>query len=249
MAAKQVGPTAGLWGTREDWISPLAFNIVALIAISAIFALLAWFTLVRHTEDRISVRYQLPFLVIIAGCVLLILNEFTLPGSSFSLEAIAVNAVELFTHLLSWTIVISLIKTVKISIYRILGLRGIFFNTLAIAWIVLLEGNSPLANSVILLVIFTIVMGITALPLNLNRTSSVDEDSSLELIADKYGLSSREKEIFVLLAQGRNRPYIQRQLFLADGTVKTHSSHIYTKLNVHSRQEMLDLIARERKQL
>ncbi len=254
MAAKRAGPTAGLWGTRNDWLPSVAFNIVALIAISAIFIFLAWLTLVRRTDDRIAVRYQLPFLVIIAGCLLMILNELILPHNTFSLEAIVVNAIDLFCHLLSWTIALSLIKTVRISVYRILGFRGLVFNMLAIVWIVLLEGNNPLVSSAILLVVFIIVIAITALPLNLNQGqreqgapegTALDKRERLEAIAQKYGLSARENEVFVLLAQGRNRPYIQKQLYLADGTVKTHSSHIYTKLDVHSRQEMLDLIERE----
>ncbi|MEG0682209.1 MAG: LuxR C-terminal-related transcriptional regulator [Raoultibacter sp.] len=31
-------------------------------------------------------------------------------------------------------------------------------------------------------------------------------------------------------------------MFLSDGTVKTHITHIYRKFNVHSRQELLTAI-------
>ncbi len=61
-------------------------------------------------------------------------------------------------------------------------------------------------------------------------------------MAERYGLSPRETEVFILLAQGRTRSFIQEELVLSGSTVKTHVSHIYAKLNVHDRQEMMDLI-------
>ena len=56
------------------------------------------------------------------------------------------------------------------------------------------------------------------------------EEDRLQALAARYGLSPRETEVFALLAQGRNRTYIQNTLFLAEGTVKTHTSRIYQKL-------------------
>ncbi|MEG2344251.1 MAG: LuxR C-terminal-related transcriptional regulator [Acidaminococcaceae bacterium] len=57
-----------------------------------------------------------------------------------------------------------------------------------------------------------------------------------------FGLSPRETDVFLFLTQGRSRPYICEALFLSDGTVKTHITHIYRKFNVHSRQELLTAI-------
>lgn len=64
-------------------------------------------------------------------------------------------------------------------------------------------------------------------------------------IARNHCLSSRETDVFMMLAQGRNRPYICEALYLSDGTVKTHVSHIYRKFDVHSRQELLDAVQDE----
>lgn len=61
-------------------------------------------------------------------------------------------------------------------------------------------------------------------------------------ISRKYGLSPRETEVFLLLAQGRTGSFIQQELVLAESTVKTHMSHIYTKLEVSGRQEMMALV-------
>ena len=42
-------------------------------------------------------------------------------------------------------------------------------------------------------------------------------------IAKSHSLSARETDVFMLLAQGRSRPYICEALYLSDGTVKTIS--------------------------
>lgn len=61
-------------------------------------------------------------------------------------------------------------------------------------------------------------------------------------IAAAYGLSERETDVFVLLAQGHSRRYICDQLFIANGTAGTHISRIYDKMHVSSRQELLLLV-------
>ena len=61
-------------------------------------------------------------------------------------------------------------------------------------------------------------------------------------MARRYRLTPRETEVFTLLAQGRTRAFIQDELVLSGSTIKTHVSHIYAKMDVHDRQEMMDLI-------
>ncbi len=57
-----------------------------------------------------------------------------------------------------------------------------------------------------------------------------------------YDLTDREQEIFELLARGRNIRYIEKELMVSYNTVKTHVSHIYAKLGVHSHQELINLV-------
>ena len=61
-------------------------------------------------------------------------------------------------------------------------------------------------------------------------------------VAADYALSDREHEVMVLLAKGRNLPYIQDELLLSKSTVSTHRQHIYQKLGIHSQQELIDLV-------
>jgi DNA-binding CsgD family transcriptional regulator len=59
---------------------------------------------------------------------------------------------------------------------------------------------------------------------------------------EQYGLTPREGEVLFLLAQGRSTPHIEKNLSLANGTVRTHVQHIYSKLRVHSKQQLIDLV-------
>lgn len=61
-------------------------------------------------------------------------------------------------------------------------------------------------------------------------------------IARRYRLSKRETEIFTLISKGRNAEYVSTELVISIHTAKTHIANIYQKLDVHSSQEMLDLI-------
>lgn len=62
-------------------------------------------------------------------------------------------------------------------------------------------------------------------------------------ISEQHGLTARELDVLLLLAAGRSQPYICDYLVLSKSTVSTHVSHIYQKLSVHSRQELLDLVS------
>lgn len=56
------------------------------------------------------------------------------------------------------------------------------------------------------------------------------------------GLTERETEIFAMLARGRNGQYVMEHYVISRNTVKSHVKHIYAKLNVHSQQELIDLV-------
>lgn len=61
-------------------------------------------------------------------------------------------------------------------------------------------------------------------------------------VAKEYHLSPKETEIMILFAKGRSSARIQEELYLSRGTVTTHLRHIYQKMDVHSKQEFLDVI-------
>lgn len=66
--------------------------------------------------------------------------------------------------------------------------------------------------------------------------------AQLDEMAREFGLSPRETEVFQLLARGRSLPVIMKELTIAKGTAQTHVRHVYEKTNVHTKQELIDLI-------
>lgn len=63
-------------------------------------------------------------------------------------------------------------------------------------------------------------------------------------LAEQYGLTPRERDIFPLLAQGHTMPAISERLFVSENTVKSHAKRIYQKLGIHARAELIDLVNR-----
>ena len=68
------------------------------------------------------------------------------------------------------------------------------------------------------------------------------QSNAMPAIAQKYGLTPREADVLEGLFNGRTAPYIARDLSVSINTVRSHAKHIYTKLSVHSQQELIDLI-------
>lgn len=61
-------------------------------------------------------------------------------------------------------------------------------------------------------------------------------------LSERCGLSARETEVLELLAKGRSLQSIADTLGVAYSTVKTHTDRIYAKTDVHSRQELIELL-------
>jgi len=56
---------------------------------------------------------------------------------------------------------------------------------------------------------------------------------------DHWNLTNREGEVLQMLVRGMNRKEIAAELHISQNTTKTHISHIYEKMNVHSIPELL----------
>jgi DNA-binding NarL/FixJ family response regulator len=63
---------------------------------------------------------------------------------------------------------------------------------------------------------------------------------------DVNSLSSREVEVLRLVARGATNTEIAEQLFISGGTVKSHVSHILTKLGIRDRAAMIVFAYRSR---
>lgn len=67
-------------------------------------------------------------------------------------------------------------------------------------------------------------------------------EESCEAVISDYKLTNREGDVLRLLAKGRSSTVIQEKLVLSRNTIKTHVRNIYNKLEIHSQQELIDLV-------
>ena len=67
-----------------------------------------------------------------------------------------------------------------------------------------------------------------------------------EIVARKHGLTPRETDVLEQLARGRDLAFMEEKFVLSRNTVKMHIKHVYEKLGVHSKQEVIDLVEASR---
>jgi len=69
--------------------------------------------------------------------------------------------------------------------------------------------------------------------------------------ADLDALTGREREVLALIGRGKTNGEIAAELFVSEGTVKTHINHVFTKLQLRDRAAAVvfafdhDLVARD----
>jgi DNA-binding CsgD family transcriptional regulator len=103
------------------------------------------------------------------------------------------------------------------------------------------------SRDILLIFSYVIAFGLIVGLLIYSRPKSTDKPprswrARCEAVCEFYGLTQREREIFVLLAKGRNAKFIARELYISEYTARTHIVHIHRKLGVHRQQEILNLI-------
>ncbi|HEY5983889.1 MAG TPA: LuxR C-terminal-related transcriptional regulator [Anaerolineales bacterium] len=69
--------------------------------------------------------------------------------------------------------------------------------------------------------------------------ATVEVDQLFEAFLDKYGITGRERQIILMVAQGKSNVDIARELVVSLATVKTHLHNIYGKIGVKSRYDLL----------
>jgi DNA-binding CsgD family transcriptional regulator len=131
---------------------------------------------------------------------------------------------------------------------------GMLAGSLAVRFI---EANSQygsLANIIATIVTYLLVIAIVFVFNNSKVTQAIKMTSSdsdfgdmakarelrCDALAAKYGLTKREREMLLWLIQGYSLPFIEEKMHISHSTANTHRDHIYSKLGIHSRQQLLD---------
>lgn len=106
---------------------------------------------------------------------------------------------------------------------------------------------SPVSNAMVYLLLFAVVALLARLGTEVKPRPSMTNEATMakacSLAAEQYGLTPRESEILAYLIKGYDRNYIARTLSVSPETVKTHTQHIYVKLDAHTRLEAFNAVA------
>ena len=66
----------------------------------------------------------------------------------------------------------------------------------------------------------------------------------VDSVAEEYRLSGREREIMALVGYGYTASAVAEKLVISPYTVNTHIQHIYRKLGIHKRSELISYLRR-----
>lgn len=79
----------------------------------------------------------------------------------------------------------------------------------------------------------------------LQHTGQLNNAEKIVLLCEKYHITEREKEILLLVIEGKNETQIGASLFISSSTVRRHMFNIYQKMDVNSRISLVKKILAE----
>lgn len=79
-------------------------------------------------------------------------------------------------------------------------------------------------------------------PAGIKKPDTAEPDSDF---SEKYQLTAREAELISLISRGLSNKEIAQKLCISESTVKKHNYSIFSKLNVHSRTQLIRLFRAE----
>lgn len=80
-------------------------------------------------------------------------------------------------------------------------------------------------------------------PLKISE-SQISPDEAVNIIAKRYMLSEREREVLILVNRGLSNKQIATELSISENTVKRHISNIFKKTETQSRHEIIYKISK-----
>lgn len=228
-------------------VSAIGFAIAGCVALPAIY-------LLKLDFDKLMYQVGLPLMSIGFAVFALFANPFA--GYVLSIAGYR------FTELIMWILGLYLITKMPLSAYWVFALIGGMPAVGQAIGLASMDGRlthytlqlSIVAIVVILLSSLYLITSKTAQeswglvsPGKAASHGDAFQAACIDLV-DSCSLSVRETEVFMLLAQGRNKRNISNKLVLSENTIKTHISNIYQKLDVHSQQELIDRVESRQRQ-
>lgn len=82
-----------------------------------------------------------------------------------------------------------------------------------------------------------------------HASDAVLEKRALELMKIRYGLTNREFDVLTLTMRGHTQKGMANELYLSVNSISTYVKALHAKLEVHSRQEIIDLVCKVKSEL
>ena len=101
------------------------------------------------------------------------------------------------------------------------------------------------AASFICLAVIVAFLAFSGIWVNSLERNTGQQTDVIGEIAQEAGLTKRETEVAKLLLEGRSLRIIQEELYISEGTARTHAKRIYSKLGIHSKQELIDYFKKQ----
>lgn len=224
-----------------------------MLAVFAISVVLLIVGSTRYSSKRFETLFAILYVVYVAiAFVALLLGVF--PGPLFLVMGVGAIVLHMliWLHLAQVTVLksVSPVFTFSVVLGAVMVCHRLgWFTAMTLTALVPDDGTlvSKLAAGVLAVIalaaavaLFAVMRRAATLP---DRGSAADAAAMrAQALASHFegaGLTRREREIALLYCQGRSTPYIADELFISETTVKTHIRHIYAKLDVHNKQDLL----------
>lgn len=228
------------------------FLFFTVFLLAAAITRLSLAVMERIRSFRCELFYRVAFAFAIMACVAFAV----VPDIPASIVYIGIYAAYAFVLLTAWTLSWSSVALKGERPDRVFGVlfaaefaaflggflvsqaAGALGGAGAVAW------TSLLAAGLLVLAYCFILPEREMLPYSpqVARLNRADLQGRCQVLAEEFGLTEREAEIFSLLARGRDVLFVEQKLQISRNTVKTHRKNIYRKLGIHTQQELLSLI-------
>jgi DNA-binding CsgD family transcriptional regulator len=245
----------GFWGYRQFDTMETPQGYILMFLGSITLFVMASVPVFYYSTSRLQKAnrsgMQMPFLLLIIGTFVAIITQVL--GLSTAVSYTVSMVVGLYSQVLFCFATALYIKSTQYSAFRVCGIvYGTSF-LIATVWIFLLEDMSQIVKFVILLIAYStmiyllkhepdVIEIVKVVPSPGISADKPHISKNIERLTETFRLTKRESEILRLLAQGRSVPYIEEELTLSNGTVRTHVRHIYEKMNIHNKQELIDMV-------
>lgn len=148
----------------------------------------------------------------------------------------------------AWDIACEFAVALLVGVCSLSGLLGLY-------WLHLLGPMVNYAGAVLFVVYLVVTLVVMAT--SGQKASQVHDDQLKEReqqgfehflesrcarISEEYGLTSRERDIVLLLGRGHSYAYVAGELGVSENTVRTHVRNMYRKLGIQSREELLEVV-------